>query len=124
MIVAGIGCKTGAVQAEIAAAIAEAQKVYALSKPPEVIATHDDKANEKGIRDAARSLGVPIVYLTPGQLWNVAQDALTTSDRVMKLKSLPSVAETAALAAGGKGARLLGPRVIVGPVTCAIARKD
>jgi len=34
---------------------------------------------------------------------------------------VPSVSETAALAAAGEGVRLLGPRIVVGPVTCAIA---
>ncbi|OYZ71053.1 MAG: cobalamin biosynthesis protein CbiG, partial [Rhizobiales bacterium 24-66-13] len=31
-------------------------------------------------------------------------------------------AETAALAAAGLGAQLLGPRLALGPVTCALAR--
>jgi cobalt-precorrin 5A hydrolase len=33
----------------------------------------------------------------------------------------PSISETAALAAAGQHATLLGPRIAVGPVTCAIA---
>jgi len=35
-----------------------------------------------------------------------------------------SVAEAAALAAAGPGARLLAPRVAVGPVTCALAQGE
>ncbi|RUW67014.1 cobalamin biosynthesis protein, partial [Mesorhizobium sp. M1E.F.Ca.ET.063.01.1.1] len=33
----------------------------------------------------------------------------------------PSVSEASALAAAGKDAKLLGPRTVLGPVTCAIA---
>jgi cobalt-precorrin 5A hydrolase len=41
-----------------------------------------------------------------------------------KLAGVASVSEAAALAAAGDGARLAGPRVAVGPVTCAIAFGD
>jgi cobalt-precorrin 5A hydrolase len=34
---------------------------------------------------------------------------------------VPCVAEAAALAAGGPAARLLVPRIAVGPATCALA---
>jgi len=37
------------------------------------------------------------------------------------LMGLPSVAEAAALAAGGATARLLVSRIAVGPATCALA---
>ncbi|WP_244571260.1 cobalamin biosynthesis protein [Mesorhizobium carmichaelinearum] len=33
----------------------------------------------------------------------------------------PSVSEASALAVAGTGAKLLGPRIVLGPVTCAIA---
>jgi cobalt-precorrin 5A hydrolase len=40
---------------------------------------------------------------------------------VRALAGVPSVAEAAALAAGGPKARLILPRIVVGPVTCALA---
>ena len=39
----------------------------------------------------------------------------------MALAGVPSVAEAAALAAGGPDARLIVPRIAVGPATCALA---
>ena len=39
----------------------------------------------------------------------------------MALTGVPSVAEAAALAAGGAAARLVAPRIVVGPATCALA---
>jgi cobalt-precorrin 5A hydrolase len=47
--------------------------------------------------------------------------AETHSERVIALKGVPSIAEAAALAAGGPSARLLAPRVVLGPATCALA---
>jgi cobalt-precorrin 5A hydrolase len=38
-----------------------------------------------------------------------------------RLAGTPSVSEAAALAVAGAGAKLLGPRTVLGPVTCAIA---
>ena len=46
---------------------------------------------------------------------------VTRSERVLALMGVPSVAEAAALAAAGPASRLLGPRVAVGPATCALA---
>jgi cobalt-precorrin 5A hydrolase len=46
---------------------------------------------------------------------------VTSSPRVMVLTGVPSLAEAAALAAGGPAARLIAPRIAVGPATCALA---
>ncbi len=46
---------------------------------------------------------------------------LTHSKRSPPRAGVPSVSEAAALVAAGEGARLLGPRIVVGPVTCALA---
>jgi cobalt-precorrin 5A hydrolase len=45
----------------------------------------------------------------------------TRSARVLALMGVPTVAEAAALAAAGPAARLLGPRLVVGAATCALA---
>ncbi|XIK08888.1 cobalamin biosynthesis protein [Mesorhizobium sp. AaZ16] len=52
---------------------------------------------------------------------SAAANTLTHSARSQAVAGTPSVAEAAALAAAGEGARLLGPRIVVGPVTCALA---
>jgi cobalt-precorrin 5A hydrolase len=49
---------------------------------------------------------------------------LTRSTRSMAAMNVHSVAEAAALAAAGPNARLLAPRIAVGPVTCALAEGD
>jgi cobalamin biosynthesis protein CbiG len=49
------------------------------------------------------------------------QKPLTRSALSLSLAGAPSVSESAALAAAGPGARLLGPRIATGRVTCALA---
>jgi cobalt-precorrin 5A hydrolase len=52
---------------------------------------------------------------------SAAASTLTHSELSQTLAGTPSVSEAAALAAAGEGARLCGPRIVVGPVTCALA---
>jgi cobalt-precorrin 5A hydrolase len=52
---------------------------------------------------------------------NEGVGTLTHSELSLALAGVPSVSEAAALAAAGAGARLYGPRIVVGPVTCALA---
>lgn len=70
------------------------------------------------------ALGLPVVALAPAEL--VGQAVLTRSDRVAALYGTGSVAEAAALAAAGPGARLRGARAVStdGTATAAIAEGD
>jgi cobalt-precorrin 5A hydrolase len=122
MIVAGIGCRKGAAAFEIESAImaAFARAGVAMSEL-RLIATSVAKGSEPGIAAAASSIGVPLVVIPQGDLAAAGVRAATKSDRVIALAGVPSVAETAALAAGGPDARLIVPRIAVGPVTCALA---
>jgi hypothetical protein len=63
---------------------------------------------------------VPLVLVAQRDLER-AGGLATHSRRIVGLKGVGSVAEAAALAAGGVDARLILPRVIVGPATCALA---
>jgi cobalt-precorrin 5A hydrolase len=122
MIVAGVGCRKGVRAVDIEAAImaALAQAGVAASEL-RLIATSAAKRDEPGIAAAAAAIGVPLVLIPQGDLAAAATRAITRSDRVLALTGVPSVAETAALAAGGPAARLIVPRIAVGPATCALA---
>lgn len=125
MMVAGIGCRRGATADAVLSAFEMALDHCDIARPQiAALATAVDKSAEAGIADAARSLGLRLLFLTPEQLHAASAGALTISERVLSLKGVPSVAETAALAAAGSGARLLGPRVATPTVTCAIAVGD
>jgi cobalt-precorrin 5A hydrolase len=122
MIVAGIGCRKGASASEIGAAIASALKQAGLERAAIAkIATSTAKGAEPGLAAAASTLGVPLVLVSQADLEAAGARTKTHSKRVMTLTGVPSVAEAAALAAAGPSARLLTPRIAVGPATCALA---
>jgi cobalt-precorrin 5A hydrolase len=123
MIVAGVGCRRGAAAAEIEAAIAAALARAGLgAEVLMLIATGALKAHEGGIVSAATRLHLPLVLVSRSELQLAASRAKTHATRVQALVNVPSVAEAAALAAAGPAAYLLGPRVALGPATCALAQ--
>jgi cobalt-precorrin 5A hydrolase len=122
MIVAGIGCRRGAAAAEIEAAIHAALGRAGLAAGAlAIIATSAAKGGEPGIAAAASALGVPLVLVPAPDLEAAGGRVETRSARVLALTGVPSLAEAAALAAGGPAARLLARRIAVGPATCALA---
>jgi cobalt-precorrin 5A hydrolase len=125
MIVAGIGCRKGASAEAVSAAVTAAAARCGLAPGAiDALATANEKSGEPGIAAAAEALATPLVLVALADMQTVAAAALTSSVRVMELKGVPSVAATAALAAAGRGAKLLGPRVATDSVTCAIAQGD
>ncbi len=125
MIVAGIGCRRGAAAAEVEAAITAAlARAGVAAGALSLIATSTAKGGEPGITAAASALGVPLVLVPQGDLEAAGHRTATRSERIFVLTGVPSLAEAAALAAGGPAARLLAPRLAVGPATCALAENE
>jgi cobalt-precorrin 5A hydrolase len=86
----------------------------------DALATPGDNS-ERSIIALAETLGLPLIFVAAPEMQKAADSAIAVSDRVVMLKSVLTVAETAALAAAGRAARLLAPRVATPTVTCAIA---
>jgi cobalt-precorrin 5A hydrolase len=125
VIVAGIGCRKGADAAEIEAAIASAlERAGRPLARIDLMATAMSKREEKGIAEAASARGVPLVFVAPADLEIASARGATWSARVLALAGVPSVAEAAALAACGPKAKLILPRIVMGPVTCALASAE
>ena len=125
MIVAGVGCRKGVRAADIEAAIMAAfRRAGVATSALRLIATSAAKGGEAGIALAASAIGVPLVLVDLGDLAAAGMRATTRSERVMALAGVPSVAEAAALAAAGPDARLIMPRIAVGPATCALAETE
>jgi cobalt-precorrin 5A hydrolase len=120
MIVAGIGCRKGASAAAISAVIADALARAGLGTL-DLVAAPESKGGEHGIAAAAAALGVPLVLVAKADLEAAGARTQTRSERVLALIGVSSVAEAAALAAGGPAARLILPRITVGVATCALA---
>ncbi len=125
VIAAGIGCRKGVSAAEIEAAIGAAlERAGRPLARIDLMATSMAKREEKGIVEAASARGVPLVFVAPADLEIASARGATWSARVLALAGVPSVAEAAALAACGPKAKLILPRIIVGPVTCALASAE
>ena len=121
MIIAGVGCRKGAAPAEVEAAIAAALSGAGLMADAlSLVATSAAKGGEPGIAAAASALGVPLVLVPQDDLEAAGGRTATRSARVVALTGVPSLAEAAALAAGGPAARLIAPRIAVGAATCAL----
>lgn len=125
MIALGIGCRRNAPVEDIEAVIAVALDAASLSAAAiGVVATADDKVIEPGLVEAARRIGRPLLGILASELAEMSDRVSTRSERVQRLKGVPSVAETAALAAIGQGARLIVPRIANATATCALASDD
>jgi cobalt-precorrin 5A hydrolase len=124
MIVAGVGCRRGTSAAEIETAIAAALAQAGLANHKlDLVATAAFKGDEPGIVAAAAARGVDLILIAQGDLER-AGGRTTRSRRVAELVGVGSVAEAAALAAGGPAARLVLRRIAIGPATCALARSE
>jgi cobalt-precorrin 5A hydrolase len=125
VIVAGIGCRKGASAAEIEAALETAlERAGRPLARIELMATAAGKSEEPGLTAAASARGLRLVFVAQPDLEIASARGATWSARVRALAGVPSVAEAAALAACGPKARLILPRIVVGPVTCALAETD
>jgi cobalt-precorrin 5A hydrolase len=125
MIVAGVGCRKGVQPGDVKAVILAALGRAGIDVSElRLIATTYAKSREKGIEVAASVMRVPLVLVTPADLISAQTRVATRSDRVEALVGVPSVAEAAALAAGGPAARLIAPRIVLGPATCALAATE
>ncbi|KAF0174389.1 MAG: hypothetical protein FD162_1212 [Rhodobacteraceae bacterium] len=119
MIVAGLGFRKDAGVASLRDALARAGGLHA-----QALATAADKAEALVIQSLAAELALPLRAIPSETLRS--QQTLTQSPRVSALYGTGSLAEAAALAAAGPGARLLGPRVTSqdGKATAALAERS
>ena len=121
MIAIGIGCRKDCPADDIVALVRETVAFLPPSTQPEGLFSIEAKRGEAGLVEAATLLGLPIGYIKREELRTFADGASHTSDRVLALHNVPSVAETAALAGAGEGSVLLIRRRASARATCAIA---
>lgn len=107
VIVAGIGFRSGACRASLLSALEAAQRA-APGHVPQALATAAAKAET--LRTIAAGLALPVVAVPNAALHR--QKTLSDSAAARAAHGTGSVAEAAALAAAGPGARLLGPRAV------------
>jgi cobalt-precorrin 5A hydrolase len=113
MIVAGFGFRSGATLAALQDALQRAGGADGVTH----LATPAAKA--AGLALLGQTLGLPVLAIAPEVL--TRQATVTQSHRVAALYGAGSVAEAAALAGAGPGARLRGPRAVSGDGTATAA---
>jgi len=112
--VVGVGASSGATAEEVLAAV---DAVLPTLDGPVRLATLDVRATEPGLREAAARRGWPLTGHPAAALATV--EVPSPSDRVAGAVGTPSVAEAAALLAGG---RLVVGKTVHGRVTVAVAQ--
>ncbi|GHC88435.1 cobalamin biosynthesis protein [Novosphingobium pokkalii] len=120
MIVAGFGFRAAADQAALRAALALAQAQCKSGQPRVThLATAADKA--PALAPLAQALGLPLLAIAAPALAGCATP--TRSPASLRARGTGSLAEAAALAGAGPGARLLAPRCVSPDrtATCALA---
>ena len=123
MIVAGIGARKNVTADEVLAVLDAALATHDLPRTAiSALASSNAKSAEPGIAEAATQLGIACQGLSDELLRGADCDTATRSDASIAATGLASLSEAAALAAAGPDGSLLGPRVALGPVTCALAR--
>jgi cobalt-precorrin 5A hydrolase len=114
-VIAGIGCRRGCAATDILRVVERAgRKVAAIAVPA-------FKADEPGVREAARRLGVPVIRVDDAALADVQACCVTRSRIAARATGFASIAEASALAASGPRGRLLLARIAEGGATCALA---
>lgn len=117
MIVAGFGFRGAASALSLRDAFDKARSGQVIDR----LATAADKAEAAALEALAHDIGLPITGIPKQTL--TTQPTLTQAPKVQAERGTGSVAEAAALAAAGPGARLLAPRVISSDrmASCALA---
>jgi cobalt-precorrin 5A hydrolase len=123
-IAIGMGCRKGATGEAIAAL---ARKMLRESPPfgRATLFSIARKSEEVGLREAAKSLGLDLVFLDDAEF--LARQAefsargAVPSEKVREKTCFASVAEAAALMGAGPASRLILRRRTADGVTCAVA---
>jgi len=122
-VIVGVGCRRGAPAQKILEAV-EAALLESGIGLEEVrwLASADIKADEAGLIQAARALGVPYRLVDSEEI-RLSTRSFQHSEFVRKKVDLPAVAEASALLAGRR-TRLILPKRIFNGVTVALAREN
>jgi cobalt-precorrin 5A hydrolase len=116
-VIAGIGCRRGCPAEDVVRVLRRADADVA------AIAVPAFKADEPGVREAARRLGVPVIRVDDAALARAQARCVTHSPAAERATGFASIAEGSALAAAGPNGRLLLARIAVGAATCAVAEE-
>ncbi len=111
-LVIGLGFRDEADAQSIGEVLTAAAAHAAMPGRASVIAVPEDKAGHSGLRAAACAAHLPIETVADGAMLAADARVATRSAQVKKYRGVGSVCEAAALAAAGRGARLVVSRIV------------
>lgn len=118
----GLGARRGVAASDIVALVRQVAAAHGRPLEGAVLCAPESKAQEPGFHEAAAQLGATLKFLPFAALREKRALAATHSPRVQAMFGVGSVAEAAALAGAGSGAKLVAPRLATPTVACALAR--
>jgi len=122
-IIAGIGCRRGVTQQQVADALEMAlEKANITLDQVRMIASVDLKADEQGLLDAAEQFELPIRFISSDEIRQSCRE-FDHHEFVKSKVNLPAVAEPAALLAGRRTKLILERQKLDG-VTVALAEES
>jgi cobalamin biosynthesis protein CbiG len=121
---AGIGARRGIAAQEIVDLVRRVAAQHGVDISQLKLCALESKAQEPGLHEAARQLGVDLVFLPLDALRARKGASATHSPRVQAMFGVGSVSEAAALVGAGPGSRLVAPRLATPTAACALAIAD
>lgn len=122
-LIVGVGCRRGTSTEKIVRAIGDTLQSANLDiSAVRLLSSIDLKADEAGLLDAARTLGLPLRVITSQEIRETVRD-FGHSDLVQERVNVPAVAEPCALLAGRR-TTLLIPKTVHNGVTVAVAKES
>ncbi len=119
----GLGARRGVAAQDIVELVRRVARTHNVDLREARLCALESKAQEAGLHEAARELGVALVFLPLAELRARKGPAATHSPRVQALFGVGSVAEAAALVGAGANSRLVAPRVTTPVAACALAKR-
>ncbi|HEY8213417.1 MAG TPA: cobalamin biosynthesis protein [Methylocystis sp.] len=119
----GLGARRGVAAQDVVELVRRVAQTHDVDLRDAKLCALESKAQEAGLHDAARELGVELVFLPLAELRARKGPSATHSPRVQALFGVGSVAEAAALVGAGPNSRLVAPRVTTPVAACALAKR-
>jgi cobalt-precorrin 5A hydrolase len=119
----GIGARRGVAAQDVVELVRRVAQTHGVDLRHATLYALESKAQERGLHEAARELGVELTFLPLAALRARKAAAATHSPRVQAMFGVGSVAEAAALVGAGPKSRLAAPRVTTPVAACALARR-
>ncbi len=119
----GLGARRGVAAQDIVELVRRVARTHNVDLRDARLCALESKAQEVGLHEAARELGLELVFLPLAALRARKGPAATHSPRVQAMFGVGSVAEAAALVGAGPISRLVAPRVTTPIAACALAKR-